>query len=234
MVEAGPRRACGAPALKRGEGRTRKRVIPSRDTDRTAFTSILDELVRRIPGAYAAALVDSLGECVDYTGRSSPFDIKLAGAHGQIMLAQTATIGALGPARWLIVRALRMTFVARALPDNYAVVVTLRKRAGFSESSRAFAACERALYIEADWGTPPRSGAWPVSVECNRFGRPLRLSSAGSSVPHAVEVIGAVVGLPGHNRGFRVRLESGLEVTLVREAGGFWYADEAFDPAHRP
>jgi hypothetical protein len=38
-----------------------------------------------------------------------------------------------------------------------------------------------------------------------------------------VEVLGALVT----ERGFRVRLDTGVELTIVREAGGFWYADDA-------
>ena len=46
----------------------------------------------------------------------------------------------------------------------------------------------------------------------------------------AVEVLGAVAsGVDARERGWRVRLPTGLEVTLVREPGGAWYADDADD-----
>jgi hypothetical protein len=35
------------------------------------------------------------------------------------------------------------------------------------------------------------------------------------------------MGLRAGERGFRVRLDSGAEVTLVREPSGCWYADAA-------
>ena len=50
---------------------TRRRRRPprsSRDQHESAFASILRLLVARVPGARAAALVDCLGETVDYAG----------------------------------------------------------------------------------------------------------------------------------------------------------------------
>ena len=58
------------------------------------------------------------------------------------------------------------------------------------------------------------------------------LQAGGYRVPlagHEVEVLGAVMGLPERERGFRVRLATGKEITLVREAGHHWYADERID-----
>ena len=42
----------------------------------------------------------------------------------------------------------------------------------------------------------------------------------------AVEVLGALVHPGGREKGFRVRLATGIELNVVREAGGFWYGDE--------
>ena len=41
--------------------------------------------------------------------------------------------------------------------------------------------------------------------------------------------MGAVVGLAPRERGFRVRLQSGAEMMLVRERLGRWFADEHLD-----
>jgi hypothetical protein len=116
--------------------------------------------------------------------------------------------------------------------------VLLRRRAGFSDASRAFHACTRLLCREAGWPEDPELVWFPVAVDCDRRRRPrtVRWTDAellASSAPkaartYALDVLGAVMGLtPRKEAGFRVRLESGAEVTLVREAGGFWYADEA-------
>jgi hypothetical protein len=40
-------------------------------------------------------------------------------------------------------------------------------------------------------------------------------------------------GLPNGDRAYRVRLDTGEEVLLVRERGGIWYAEEPIDFARR-
>jgi hypothetical protein len=200
--------------------------------DATPFAAILDDLLTRMPGAVAAALVDHEGECVDYTGRAQRgtdwvFDLKVTAAHFAIVLADAARLLS---ARALVVRGAQKSFVVRALPDGYALVVVLRRRAGFTSSRRALDLCERALAVEAGWPIAEGVHWYPVRVEC--LGKtPARVAAhatgaRGSASPrmHAVEVLGALVA---PERGFRVRLDSGVELTIVREAGGFWYADDA-------
>lgn len=65
-----------------------------------------------------------------------------------------------------------------------------------------------------------------------RFSRPpepLRLESAATWT--TVEVIGAflpkLARRPSTRRGYRIRLSNGAEMTLVAEAGGLWFVDEA-------
>ena len=197
---------------------------PARDVDATPFTTILDDLLRRVPGAYGAALVDGEGETVDYAGMAAPFDMRVAAAHLQIIVRQVEEWGALGAPRWLIVRGVRRSVVIRVLPEGYALAVLLRRRAGFTASHRAFAACELALAKEAGWATPVGRPWYPVEVEVDARGRPTKLRPE-----LAVEVLGAAVGLPAPERGFRVRTRDGVELMLVREARHCWYADE--DPA---
>lgn len=197
------------------------RTPPARDVDATPFTPILDELLARIPGAYAAALVDGEGEAVDYAGIAAPFDVRVAAAHLQIMLRQVGDYGVLGSPRWIIVRGAKKTVVVHALPDGYALAVLLRRRAGFTASRRAFASCERALAKEAGWPEPEGRAWYAVDVEIDARGRPKRV------VPNVeLEVLGSVVGLSLRERGFRVRTADGIELTLVREARSCWYADE--------
>lgn len=195
-----------------------------RDTDPTPFTPILDALLCRLPGALAAALVDREGETVDYSGRGDPYDMKVAAAHGRILLNEIDNLGFLGTARWLVVRAAKRTFVTRSLPDAYALVLLMKRRAGFTRSSRAFLVCERALAIEAGWSSPVPKVTWhSVEVQHDRRGRPCKVGSL------RVEVLGAVMGLPAYERGFRVRVQDGSELTLVREARNAWYADDNVD-----
>jgi hypothetical protein len=212
----------------RSSRRLRSATAPARDMDASSFQHILSDLIGRIPGAYAASLVDAEGESVDYAGDVSPFDVRLAAAHWRIVLDDIAR-STLGSARSLVVRGATKSFLAFALPDEYALVVLLRRRAGFASATRALSACVRALHLEAQWPLPRGTGNWfAVSVACDARRRPSAVS-APPAAAHTVEVIGSVVGLPKRDRGFRVRLDSGKELTLVREPRNLWYADEPLE-----
>jgi hypothetical protein len=191
--------------------------------DATAFAKILGDLIARLPGAYACALVDLGGETVDYAGNVDPFDVKVAAAHMRIVLNDLEEYGVLGRPRSVIVRCAKRSFVARRLAEGYALVVMLRRRAGFTASARAFAACEHALCAEAGWSLVEAGAPWfPIDVEIDRRGRPTHLGPQRVTV----EVFGAVMGLARNERGFRVRTATGSELTVVREAGNTWYADD--------
>lgn len=193
----------------------------ARDTSPTPFTPILADLVARIPGAYASMLVDFEGETVDYAGAGEPFDLKVAAAHLRIVLCDLESCRALGDPRWLVIRGAARSIIARSLPEHYAVVVLLRRRAGFTASGRAFAVCERALCEEAGLPLVDSGPRWyPVVVDADRRGRPVRVASS------PVEVLGSVLGLGARERGFRVRTHAGLEITLIREPRRCWYSDE--------
>jgi hypothetical protein len=120
------------------------------------------------------------------------------------------------------------SFIARLLPDDYAVVVLLSKRAGFG-GMRAFDVCERALVAEAGLSPRPLSPWTVVNVTCDARRRPDRVLSKGRDKSLRADVLGVIRGKQGRERAYRVRLESGAEVMLVRELGGTWYADEEVD-----
>jgi hypothetical protein len=194
--------------------------------DATPFAQILIDLLLRLPGAYACALVDLGGETVDYAGVVNPFDVKVAAAHLRIILNDLDEYGALGRPRWVVLRGEKRSFVARSLPEGYALVVMLRRRAGFTASARAYATCERELAAEAGWGHLHHGPAWfPIDVDIDRRGRPTRIKRGGGAGV-AVEVLGSVMGMPQNEQGFRVRTATGSELMVVREAGNTWYADE--------
>lgn len=205
-------------------------IIVPRDTEATAFTAILEQLVDRVPGAFAAALVDSQGETVDYAGRGDPFELRIAAAHLQIILRELTVVQALGEPRWCVIRAAQRSFAASALPDGYVLVLLLRPRAAFTISTRALKCCTRALAEEAGWsvremqqsdGVKQRSWFF-TKVETDRRGRPTHVGEKRTTV----EVLGTVMGLSVRERGFRVRTAEGSELTLVREPRQRWYADE--------
>jgi len=201
-------------------------TAPARDQGESAFTRILVDLVARMPGARAAALVDVEGETVDYAGCSPPYEVRLAAAHWRIVLQRAQEQPSLGGIRTLAVRTARRSFVLYVLPLGYAVVIVLSPGAGLASWRRALPACARKLAEEAGW---PRSdwGSWyPVEVDCDARHRPAALRIG--NVARGVEILGSLAtGFATQERGWRVRCDR-EELTLVREPGGFWYSDEPF------
>jgi predicted regulator of Ras-like GTPase activity (Roadblock/LC7/MglB family) len=224
-----------AAQVRRKARRKRRVAAAQRDQHESAFATILSMLVARVPGARGAALVDSEGETVDYAGRAKPFDVKVAAAHWRIVLDEaraTAGLGALGDLRSIAVRAARASYLVQTLPDGYALVVVMMRSAGFSGWQRAVASCAHSLGEEAGWKQgatelPPR---WfPVTVLRDERRRPAAVRSDGRL--HPLEILGTLpAGLSRRERAWRIRFESGLEATLVREPGGACYLDEKLGP----
>jgi hypothetical protein len=223
-----PTRGVPRAISERPSIRPSARPASTRDTDATAFTALLADLVARIPGAHSAALVDSQGESVDYTGAALPFDVKIAAAHFRVVVDDTRAFAPFHDLRTLVVRCAVKSFVVRALPVDFAVVVLLGRRAGFSPM-RALDAFERALVAEAGLSRRP-IGAWTcIAVDCDRRRKPTRVAPLEGDGGALVEVLGSMKGLPNGDRAFRVRLDTGAEVLLVRERGGIWYSEEPID-----
>jgi predicted regulator of Ras-like GTPase activity (Roadblock/LC7/MglB family) len=203
------------------EARRRGSPPPERDTPPTPFEPTLARLVVSVPGAQAAALVDHEGEVVDYAGKVEPFDVKLAAAHLQIVLAQASRTRTFSGIELLVVRAEQKSFLIAALPQAYAVVLVLARGAGQRSCARALAVAAHAISQEAGWAAPPpRCRA--VDVTTDARGRPIALRDGASS--EDAEVLGTLAG-PRRTRTYRVRLGSGAELTVVREAPGAWFVD---------
>lgn len=213
--------------------RPRKRI--DRVQTHSPFTFLLENVVHDIPGCYAAAFVDQEGEAVDVAGLGEEFDVKVAGAHLRIVLAELAETRQKGPG--FLISADRKSFLVRAMPEGYALVLVLAPRASFHVSERALGRCVTALAREAGFEMPEPPTWVPVEVEPRgkRNLRPERLRArpaiyGGYSAPakwQSLHVLGSLVGLNRGERGYRVRLEGGLELTLVREPLGRWWSDEA-------
>jgi hypothetical protein len=169
-------------------------------------------------------LVDSEGEAVDYAGVLDPFSARLAGAHWRIVLNDAIRGGATGTL-WIAIGALGRSYLAWALPDGYALVVVLTRTAAFARWDRAIQVCIAGLGDEAGW-TGMRQPEWfAVNVAAHSDGRPFAIRLAERQ--RSLEILGIVAnGLDPQERGWRVRLSSGAETTLVREVSGNWYADE--------
>lgn len=237
-----------ATKARRKRRRGRRAAGGERDQHESAFAAVLSKLVSRVPGARGAVLVDSEGETVDYAGRAKPFDLKVAAAHWRIVLDETRERPGFRDVRSIAVRAARASYLVQTLPDGYALVLVMVRSAGFSGWQRAVASCAHALGEEAGWKRdaselPPR---WfPVTVLRDERRRPAAVREGGRL--HPLEILGTLqAGVAGgvaaaaatatatatqtwlgpRDRAWRIRFESGLEATLVREPGGACYLDE--------
>jgi hypothetical protein len=221
-------------SAREARGRPNRRKRPPRDQHESAFTSILRALLARVPGARAAALVDRDGETVDYAGQVDPFKLRVAAAHWRIILHEAGGQPSLAGIRWVAVRAGRSSFLACTLPQGYALVVVLARAAGFTGWHRAVDACVRSLELEAGWASGPTSAgprpSWfPIEVVCDADLRPDGVRVGGRVRTLEILAVAGPVVRVRRERGWRVRFDSGVEATLVREPGGVWYVDERID-----
>jgi hypothetical protein len=211
--------------------RARGRVAIDRDQDASPFSAILWRLCEGC-AAHAAALVDKEGETVDYAGRISPYEIRVAAAELRLVLAFTRTAALPG---WNDVNDIRIrtgqrSYAVVGLGDGYAIVLEL-VRHSISLSRRALSQAMRELESEAGIQSVLQPGS-------TRWSRVRVRSSAGDTrrpeaiwldgVWHAVTVLGRYRSddLARRERGYLARLPNGAEFSLVREPLGYWFADD--------
>jgi hypothetical protein len=181
--------------------------------------------------AVGAALVDPEGETVDYAGSLDPFDVKVMAAEWCIMLALLRESTFPGWARTdeVLVRCSQHSFAIFALGEGYALVLQLLPHA-FVVSHRAVCEAIHDICEEAAIEVPDRFKERWARVDVRDGGRP-------SCRPEAVwmegewqdlEVLGRYLDddLQPREMGFRTRVATGAEVTLVRERCGIWFADD--------
>ncbi|HRI70871.1 MAG TPA: roadblock/LC7 domain-containing protein [Polyangium sp.] len=219
---------------EQARSRRARPVTPPRDQDASTFTVILERLLATIPGSRGAVLVDSDGETVDYAGILEPFDLKIAAAHWQIVIAELRELEHFSEPRQITVRARNRGYIVRRLPEGYGLLLVLHARAAFAASERAIDEIEANLCSEAGWDRPAGSAKWfRVDVEtlAPDHIRPHRMWAEGAW--QTIEVLGTMVGLRPREKGFRVRLASGAEMSLVRECRRRWFADEHVEPTSR-
>ncbi len=211
--------------------RARGRVALGRDQDASPFSAILWRLCEG-SSAHAAAFVDKEGETVDYAGRISPYEIRVAAAELRLVLAftRTAEVPGFPAVAEIRIRTGRRSYAIIGLGDGYAIVLEL-VRHSFSLSPRALLQATRELESEAGIESVLRPGE-------TRWSRVrVRPSEADARRPEAIWLDGAwqtvtVLGryrtgdVARRERGYLARLPSGAEFSLVREPLGFWYADD--------
>jgi hypothetical protein len=207
---------------------TSRQLFGRRDQMPSSFAPTLGRLCSSA-GVVGAALVDRDGEAVDYAGRVSPFDIRVAAAEWRIVLSRLSRCqhAPWNETRQVMVRGANKSFGAVMLPEGYALVVQLLPRC-FRVSPRALAEAVREVCENAGLELPSRSAQW-MRVQVNESPAPQRRPRSvwvnRKWLP--VEVLGRWVGpeLLPNELGYRVRLLGGAEVTLVREPLAHWFAD---------
>ena len=213
--------------------RARQRSIASRDQAASAFGAILLRLCDSL-GAEGVALVDRMGETVDYAGHIDPYEIRVTAAECQLLvrIVQLSELDVISATDELIVRALRRSFAAVTLDEGYVIVVLMARRA-FTLSALAVSEAVREISIEARLEIPDRYlrfGCW-ARVEVNCVPGDPRTPQAiwlGGSW-RKIEVMGRHIDrdLGRGAVAFRVRLPSGAEINLARELLDRWYAEDA-------
>jgi hypothetical protein len=181
--------------------------------------------------ATAVALVDDEGETVDYTGSLVPYTIKVMAAELALVLrqVQNARNPVLASTSSVSVRGRQGSFWLQPLTLNYALVLQLPKRS-FGVSLRAVAEAVHEICNEAQLPIPPwfAEERWArVEVQELRSRRPTALWMNGKW--SGVEVLGQLQQRSRSRRevGYRARVATGEEVTLVREKRGLWFVDDS-------
>ncbi|HEX3773875.1 MAG TPA: hypothetical protein VHV51_05380 [Polyangiaceae bacterium] len=211
--------------------RARGRVAIDRDQDASPFSAILWRLCEGC-AAHATALVDNEGETVDYAGRISPYEIRVAAAELRLVLAlaKGAAVPGFAGINEIRIRTPLRSYAIVALGDGYAIVLELLRRS-FSLSRRALAQAMRELEFEAAITSvlEPGSARWSrVRVRATRDDarRPEAIWLDSSWQP--VTVLGRYrsADLARRERGYLARLANGAEFSLVREPLGYWFMDD--------
>ena len=112
-----------------------------REQERTAFTTLLEEVVVGCPGTIAAVFSDCEGETVDYCSFLDVFDTQLTGAQWSRELADLAGLvqrNGLGNLLALHVRGTEVDFLIQAVGEGYYLTIVLRHGVGWGHAlSRA-------------------------------------------------------------------------------------------------
>lgn len=137
----------------------RRRTLPPRDQEASAFSAILMRLCEATH-ATGVALVDQGGETVDYAGYRDPFTLRVMAAEWQIVLDAAHAVRRPGfeDVNAITVRAAKASYAVIAMTEGYALVLELPRR-GFELSRRAVTEAAHAIEREADLPTSIARGA---------------------------------------------------------------------------
>lgn len=103
----------------------------------SAFGDILEEMVRRVPGAVGAVFADWEGEPVDQFAHIPPLDIQLVGAHWGVVWSQaTARLKQMGAVEELLIEGERAIVLVRLVCEGYFVVLATQRDAHLATALR--------------------------------------------------------------------------------------------------
>jgi len=207
---------------------SRRALFGERDQALSTFAATLGRLCDVLP-AHAAALVDGEGETVDYAGRLTPYETRVAAAEWQLVAAglKEGDASLSPPIEELLVRARNGSYAAFSIDEGYILVLLLPKRA-FSVSRRAVIEAIRELCKEAGLAVPARYFGehwYHVEVQEDEETRPTSVWLEQKWMPALVIGRFSQPDATFVERGYRVMLEDGNELTLVRERLGRWYRE---------
>jgi hypothetical protein len=198
--------------------------------------SVFAEILRRLcegTAGHAAALVDGEGETVDYFASAlDPYAVRVAAAEWRLALGavERARAPFWGDMGLLVVRARAASYAIVPLPEGYAIVLQLPRHC-FRVSERALAIATRELCAESGLTAPPlltQGDRW-VRIRVQTVpGNPRKpLAVWHQNQWRGLVVLGRYHAAESGRRelGFRARLATGAEFSLVREPLGIWYAE---------
>lgn len=108
-----------------------------REHHRTAFTTLLEDVVVGCPGAVAAIFTDCEGETVDYCTFLEVFDTQLTGAQWSTEVAAIAAFvhgHGMGQLDSVHVRGTQLDFLIRTVGEGYYLTLVLRHGVGWGHA----------------------------------------------------------------------------------------------------
>jgi predicted regulator of Ras-like GTPase activity (Roadblock/LC7/MglB family) len=159
-----------------------------RDQAESGFTRILRRVFSAEPDIRALIFVDRDGECVDYCSALAPYDVKVVGAHMQVVVAgmreslERLMTGALLE---LHVYGEHRDFIARRLDDEYLLVAVVRGGMTDETVLRAVEETVVRLRHEANLAAPWWDAAADAQMEVK-----VRTAVGWEFAPTAVEYLG--------------------------------------------
>jgi len=208
-----------------------RQQVPVRDQDASPFNLILEDLLRAQHFVQAAAIFDFEGETVDYAGYIDPYELRVAAATFQMVLIELRDCPTLCATQEIALTVDKIGYLLRPLDDQYTLLLRLRKLGTFLTSARVLAEIVARIRVEAGLAPGLLPEWFQVHVDVGAKGRPERIRAvARGDREYSLEVLGSVMGLGERERAFRVRLDTGAEVTLLRERKHLWFVDESLDP----